>query len=319
MADEQKSFPKIYASNWWALRKKAMELPDGKFTADTIPEMLNIKKNSVQANVLPAMNQFDLLDNHGKLTERGAKWILDDEYKEVCTDIIESIYPVDLMDTIPDPLNNREDVKDWFSRKSNSGMASVQQMTATYLLLFKGDPFESEEEKTGKKPGPKKSKIVKKPILKDQVQVVVVDKPAEVRQPAPEKMPTAFEQKMVTAEKRPSVMEYKSKYADKKPHVYETKPKYGEPKPSYLEQKSQYQEQKSQYQESKPPVIEYKSRYGDSKPVINESRQGGDDSPARINIKPAINIDIQVNITDESTPEQIEKIFASIAKYLSAK
>jgi hypothetical protein len=145
MAVKKLTFPRIIISNWWELRKQAQQTPDLSFTTENISLLLNISTSTVHVNVLPALRQFELIDKKGNLTERGRKWLNDIEYKDVCTDIIENVYPVELLTLVDNPSQNRQAIKKWFLEKTQSPMNSVLQMTATYLLLNDGTPKSPDE------------------------------------------------------------------------------------------------------------------------------------------------------------------------------
>ncbi len=56
-----------------------------------------------------------------------------------------------------------------------------------------------------------------------------------------------------------------------------------------------------------------------AKPVTNKHPGSGDDWPERRGFSPKLHVDIQIHISPDSSPEQIDKIFESMAKHLPFK
>jgi hypothetical protein len=64
-----------------------------------------------------------------------------------------------------------------------------------------------------------------------------------------------------------------------------------------------------------PKVIEKKD--SSSKPPVKAPLVEGSEMPPKSTFKPSIHIDVQIHISPDSSPEQIDKIFESMAKHLS--
>jgi superfamily II DNA helicase RecQ len=94
---------------------------------------------SAYGNAYPALQHMGIIVRNGSLTERGRRWLDDAAYREVCEEIVNEIYPNELINDIPEPLHNREAVKNWFHESTGATTNPVLQMTATYLLLRKAE------------------------------------------------------------------------------------------------------------------------------------------------------------------------------------
>jgi len=214
MKDKKMNFPRLVFSNWFDLRRKIQENPGMSVTPKSISDALNLTVGSVYANIFPALRHFELVDNSGNLTELGKDWADDDKYKDICLQLIENTYPVELINDIHDPINNRSLVTEWFLRKTNSKMNIIQQMTSTYLLLCKADAsYEPHEKKPLPKPVPPVLKLRKKRTIAVETKPEVAVKEAEIVhapspvavEPAPVEKQAVYEAKSTTQPRNPQI------------------------------------------------------------------------------------------------------------------
>jgi hypothetical protein len=114
-----------------------------------------------------------LIDDDGALTDRGNKWRLDPTYGEACQEILDEIYPEELMllandDGSPDA----QKVRTWFDHKG-FGESNAGQMAATYTMIASKEVPEApaSEPKGGAKKSSSKSaqaKTAKAPSTPEQ-------------------------------------------------------------------------------------------------------------------------------------------------------
>jgi hypothetical protein len=76
-----------------------------------------------------------LIDENGKLTERGSAWRDDAKYAAVCAEIREEIYPQELRDLAPTAPVDAEAVNRWFLGQPRTGAGAAQQSRVVYELL----------------------------------------------------------------------------------------------------------------------------------------------------------------------------------------
>jgi len=255
MSNKQKSFPRISPNYWWLLRNKAIENPDDTFNVPVIASLLNIKPTSVYSTVLPSLNQFELIDKDGKLSERGRKWIIDSEYKDACVDILESIYPIELLEDIKNPDKNRIAVENWFERKTGANRASVLQMTAAYLLLWNGNPDGATTKKT-----------FRTPVKRRRIIVVSSEK-----KPESQKLFTPAEEAAASVE--PAVTA----------------------KRAYTKRQSKMTALEAAPQQE----------------IVQDAKHD-----VMHDTKPPVNINVQIEISADTSTEQIEAVFSRMGKYL---
>jgi hypothetical protein len=96
MAEQKKTYPMLYISHWWALRKKFKQSLPGVVTDSYLATVLDMKANSARANVLPFLKTLGIIDDDGKTKERANQWRDDGHYPEVCKAILKEVYPPEL-------------------------------------------------------------------------------------------------------------------------------------------------------------------------------------------------------------------------------
>lgn len=164
MAEEKKgNFPLLPVTNWWALRKRFKQTIPSSVTVSYLSTVLSVGEKSA-GNLIPAFRQIGLIDQEGKPLERATKWRDDQQYAEVCQSIKQEIYPQELVEAIPSPLEDRSPVERWFANRTGLGQAAVRRMATFYLLLCEADPSK-ESEKGAPVVKPQQQKQKKEPQL----------------------------------------------------------------------------------------------------------------------------------------------------------
>jgi uncharacterized protein (TIGR02391 family) len=136
--NSNKAYPRIPSKNWWDLREKAIQSPPKQITASYLQTILEISEGTAK-NLLPGLRTVGLIDDNGESTPLMNDWRDNEHYPEVCKKIIEKIYPEELRSALPGPKQDRNQVKRWFARQTNTGEAAANQMAAFYMLLCEGD------------------------------------------------------------------------------------------------------------------------------------------------------------------------------------
>jgi hypothetical protein len=162
-----------------------------------------------------------LIDKEGKVTERANNWRVDDLYQHVCQQIIEEVYPPELLAATEDTLD-RNFIAAWFMRRTGVGQMAAHKNAAIFEVLRQPDLSRLKEKK---------------------------------EQPA-------------------------SKGLDRTTKNFPSKPS--------------------------TPI----------KDAVSETTTKSEDRHIGTSFSPAIHIDLQIHISPESSSEQIDIIFASIAKHL---
>jgi len=155
MAEQKKSYPMLYISHWWALRKKFRQSIPGVVTDSYLATVLEMKANSARANVLPFLKTLGIIDDEGKTGERAKLWRDDEHYPEVCKAILKEVYPSELLSAVTD-VSHRAQAERWFGNKTGAGISAAQRMAALYCVLLEADSSKQPEEKTERTRGEKK-------------------------------------------------------------------------------------------------------------------------------------------------------------------
>lgn len=83
------------------------------------------------------MKRIGLIDDN-KSTSLANDWRLGDKYNSVCDEIIQSVYPKELLDLFPDSNVDRNSAKNWFMAQG-VGDGAANKMTALFMLLKSGE------------------------------------------------------------------------------------------------------------------------------------------------------------------------------------
>lgn len=222
-------YPIMPASSWWQIRKQfAARAPRSAVTGNYLSGFLPMSPQSAAKNLLRPLRTIGLVNEDDKITERAYRWRDDAQYPAVCEEIIEEVYPEELLDIFPRQPIDRAALDNWFANSARVGISTAKQMANLYVLLLDADPKLQEDATSSAKSTktPKSSGITQR---KDQ------------------------------------------------------SAKVGEPTKT-----------------DKPP------------PATEDGHQGKSSG----DLTPSLHIDVQVHISPEASPEQIDAIFASMSKHL---
>ena len=112
MADEKQSYPMLPVAHWWNLRKQFRRSIPGAVTPNYLSTVLGMQEKSAGANILPPLKLIGLVDEESNTNQDVAKKFRDDsQYKEFCREILERIYPSELLDAFPDSSADRDRVQ----------------------------------------------------------------------------------------------------------------------------------------------------------------------------------------------------------------
>ena len=184
--EKRKTFPMLPAVHWWSLRKKFQREIPKTLTDLYLSKLLKTKPESVKVNVLPYLKAIGFIDEQGLVQDRVQAWIDNDRYGEVCTVIMEDLYPEDLRNAVADPRGNRAAIEAWFREKTGAGSSAVKRMASFYTLLAEADPSKGKKGRTGKAGASRKTRPPRpKPVKKEKAA-----KPKKApRPPSPELVP----------------------------------------------------------------------------------------------------------------------------------
>jgi len=231
MAETKNSYPTMPAAHWWKLREQFRKTIPTTISTNYLASILDMSESSARTNILVPLRTVGLVDNDGKTnTEKANQFRNDELYPQFCKNLVNDLYPTEMIEAFPDVTSDREKVKNWVMRHTSVGEAGANKIVAFYFLLLDGNPEN--------KPDSKKDNSSKTPS-----------------KPKPEK-PIKVKSEAVVEE--------------------------------HLEEKPKQQPQHSRRNEC-------------------------------FDTLPSLNINIQIHISPDATPDQIEQIFSSMSKHLYKK
>ncbi|MFI6833193.1 hypothetical protein ACIBG5_39185 [Kribbella sp. NPDC050241] len=93
--------------------------------------------DSARDNVVSGMRRLGLIDDDGALTARGGKWRVKESYGDACQEILDEVYPDDLMNLTDNTgAIDAAQVQTWFEH-SGLGTSNARQMAATFAMIAK--------------------------------------------------------------------------------------------------------------------------------------------------------------------------------------
>ena len=175
MAEKSKYFPNIPVIHWINLRTQFKKSIPGTISSNYLASILGMTEASAKANISPSLRQIGLIDSEGKTDPELAKKLRDDTlYPKFCKEVIEKIYPEELIDAFPDKTADREKIKTWFMNHTGVGDSAARRIVAFYVALVEADPNSVNSTPNTSKPKETKSKVVSpasKPIVKTEEKI----------------------------------------------------------------------------------------------------------------------------------------------------
>lgn len=140
MVDEptRRSFPAIPSKNWWDLRRQFQRTVPGRVDARYLETVLDVGDGHAR-NLIPQLRAVGLIDDTGGTTPLANDWRDDQTYPDACNQIVQEVYPRDLLDALPPPNPDPKATERWFSRRLGVGQSAATKMAAFYRLVASGD------------------------------------------------------------------------------------------------------------------------------------------------------------------------------------
>ncbi|HEV2122052.1 MAG TPA: DUF5343 domain-containing protein, partial [Chloroflexota bacterium] len=118
--DKRANYPYVPSKAWWDLRKRFIQSIPGNVTTDYLQSVLSVEK-SAATSILGALKTLGAVDESGKPTQLAYDWRSDEHYADACREMVERVYPPELLDAFPDTDVDREPVERWFMRNTGTG------------------------------------------------------------------------------------------------------------------------------------------------------------------------------------------------------
>jgi len=120
VADDNKNiYPWFPVKQWWALRDRFVRNLPGVVDARYVISSLGVGEGTVY-DILAGLKAFGIIDGEGKTGDLAEKWRHDDTLYGACREILNRLYPKELQDAAPDPVENRGAAERWLPERSRS-------------------------------------------------------------------------------------------------------------------------------------------------------------------------------------------------------
>jgi len=139
MAENDKSYPKIAASNWFKVRELFKKKLPALVTPTYLASSLEMSEDSARSNIINPFKNIGLLNEQGEPTGLAKQWRDHADYPAVCKLLIEQIYPQELRDLYHEESADVRQVSSWFMRTTSCGQAAGSMYARFYKMLLNAD------------------------------------------------------------------------------------------------------------------------------------------------------------------------------------
>lgn len=133
MADKQ-FFPMMPETSWWALRQQFKKTIPSLISVSYLKSLLGLTSDQSARNLLSPLKQMKIIDDDGKPLPRANDWRNDDKYQTVCQEILQEIYPNELLELFPEREVDSSSVKNWFMDVCAVGASAAGKNAATFVM-----------------------------------------------------------------------------------------------------------------------------------------------------------------------------------------
>ncbi len=127
-------YPTMAPGTWWHLRRRFRKAMPERVTRNYLVSALSSTAEAAPSSTLPDLQRMQLVDEEGVPTALAAKWRDAAQYRDVCTTIVERVYPASLGE-----LTDPNAIAAWFANETSAGEQAAARMTAFYLTLRDAD------------------------------------------------------------------------------------------------------------------------------------------------------------------------------------
>lgn len=178
MAEEKQQFyPDIPVSQWWKLRGLFIKRLNPTINLQYIKDALGAGPETARG-IYRNLQLFGFVDKDGNTTDRANNWRIDEQYPQVCKDIMTDIYPVGLLDA-PVETVDRTYLVNWFVRNTRVSKNYANKNALVFELLRESDPTKGKDGKPAAA-NPAKAPAKKPKAAKPAASAAVENPPAAV-------------------------------------------------------------------------------------------------------------------------------------------
>lgn len=164
----RRKYPMLSGRVWYGLGDAFRKNIPSFVTTEYLVEELKLpSSDGVRSNILAPLTQMGLIDYHGRPTERAIAWIDKNGCNRVCREIIDEIYPDELIRMMSKGAG-KKDIISWIELNNNVKESSATKVAYTLFMLH-----DASRNEIKKKPPQKKTDVV--PSEKTDARVKIDD------------------------------------------------------------------------------------------------------------------------------------------------
>jgi hypothetical protein len=125
---DQKTFPSLSETAWWKIRQRFKQTMPSILTNAYLATVLGAKPDSI-GQYLRNLKAIGLIDSANKPTDRALRWRDDHHYPEVCQEILQEVYPGELLSLLSGSETEiKQAISRWFLLTAKVGENAAGKM-----------------------------------------------------------------------------------------------------------------------------------------------------------------------------------------------
>jgi hypothetical protein len=138
--DRKYPFIPLPLKHWWTLRKALQEQESLPSNIDVayLSDVLDLTTQTTRHYILP-LRKMGLINDNGEPTELAYRWRADKEYPDVCKEILEKAYPLEVRNAMA-PNSSPASIEKLIKNILGVTDRTARLMANFYLLLREADP-----------------------------------------------------------------------------------------------------------------------------------------------------------------------------------
>ena len=136
--EAKRSYPYVSANVWTELRLRFQKSIPSKITPGYLQTALGFESEKAAKNLLPQLRSLGLINVDGTPTDLAKSYRMDNEYEAATKEIVAAVYPEEVRELFPGPVEDTGLVAGWFMRHTGGGQASATMQARLYVSLVSG-------------------------------------------------------------------------------------------------------------------------------------------------------------------------------------
>lgn len=138
-AEARSTYPMFPESAWWPLRERFKQSMPSAVSPEYLRSVLGVEAKTAR-NLYATLKTLGILDREGIPSRRANRWRVDQEYPDVCRELIDELYPARLAVETPDASRDLRGAVAWFMREAEVGEPAARRMARFHQMLLHATP-----------------------------------------------------------------------------------------------------------------------------------------------------------------------------------